>query len=197
MKEFLRSLLLLLARDHRLQGCRVCLREVSVEKTAVLVLIRAVWRSAFLAGALAVFLEGRSESGTVLAETTVVVQGAHCPLVNVEQATRRLGGQCPPQVLLTTGGARRRVASGSSALGGVGSGEGGDHEERRGCLLNGLVRVVDAADERVDKLVSRAQREPLDEQLVDVALRQLEPHVSRELTAAQLVHDAPSVCVLP
>ena len=48
-----------------------------------------------------------------------------------------------------------------AALGGVGRRDGRHDEEGRRRLLNLLVRLIDAADERVDELVSGAQGEPL------------------------------------
>ena len=56
-----------------------------------------------------------------------------------------------------------------------------DDEQRRWRLLHLGVRLVDAADQRVDKLVGASERQPLNEELVDLPLRNLKARVSREL----------------
>ena len=54
-----------------------------------------------------------------------------------------------------------------AALGRVRRGMRGHDEERRGRLLDLLVGVVYAADQRVNQFICRAMRQPLDEELIN------------------------------
>ena len=45
-----------------------------------------------------------------------------------------------------------------------------------------VIWLIDIVDERVDQLVSRAQREPLNEELIDLILCNLEANISSKLT---------------
>ena len=62
------------------------------------------------------------------------------------------------------------------------------NEEGRWRLLYLRIRLVYAADQRVDELVCRLQGEPFDEELIDLVFGDLEADVPRELTLTQLVH---------
>ena len=64
------------------------------------------------------------------------------------------------------------------------------NEEGRRCFLYLRIRLVYAADQRVDKLVCRLQGEPFDEELIDLVFGDLEADVPRELTLTQLVHSS-------
>ena len=45
-----------------------------------------------------------------------------------------------------------------------------------------VIWLIDIVDERVDQFVGRAQREPLNEKLIDLILCNLEANISSELT---------------
>ena len=133
--------------------------------------------------------EGWSQRGAILSN---VMQGPCrlilAPAMIIEKTSARLWWQGSSQVFLTAGRARRCVTSGATALGRVRGRDWRDNEKRRWRLLQLIVRLIYTADERVDQLVSRAQGEPLNEQLVYLVLCYLEALVASKLARTQLVY---------
>ena len=179
---------------HLWKSHTICLCKIFVEWNWLLIrhILCKTWgrispRTSMLStfDTLVTVFEWGSQSGAIVlpvSAVTVKTWWWFACTIEHEKTSTCLWRECASEVLLATWRTWWGMTSGSASFRWVRRGMRWHDEERGWRFLDLLVRIMYAADQWINQLISRAMRQPFDEKLVNWALCNLKPSVSCELT---------------